>query len=787
MLILGRNRITVNLPLPSRTASVKTLHFCSDRLLCLDDHHDLNIYSLVEKKLLSSYSPPGAVTAIASDPTLDYAVIGMSNGDLLTYDLDRENLAPFKLHCLWQEQQPRARQMPVVSLHFHPRDIGKILIGYAEGAVVFSFKKDEAKTFLHYQLSPGAMGGDGNPAIVATARSPRLIQAIWHPTGTFALTTHEDSSLVVWDVREGRVIMARSLTETHVDKVGLGNTSTAGHFRPRLPLVKVAWCAKEDPDDTGILVAGGTHASEPNAGLTFLELGRTPNYTTSSWQLLSEHFDTPKRQRVLPTPPNAEVIDFCLIPRKDPWYAGAHDPIALLALLSTGEITTMSFPSAYSITPTNQLNLSMIFVHPFISSVGFASVDRSRWLGLIESRPSGPKLITGGAEATHPLKRYEDRSIVLTAHADGAIRVWDAGHGDEIENELVMQADLSRALMRHENTQVGHISFSGASGELAAGLATGELVIFKWNVNKHPGREADLPARVQPRNLTSIADRKDPSLIEGFHPFSYLDHQSGPVTSLKVSDVGFVAAGYRDGTLIVIDMRGPAIIYGNNMQQLLTKEKSSFRKRGGSITQSWPTCIEFSVMTLENESYSSILLHVGSNVGIVATFKILPTPGGRYSVEYIGSTSLEDAIVSICPFSSANGHPADASPQAVASLKSGARIDGALLVASRADARLYRPATAKGAHKVWDKAACERLAITQVGDLGRAAVGLFNDGTARAFSVPGLREIASKRISHILEPSRLHDATVTGSGDIIGWTGPSEMALLNVWGTGENQ
>ena len=37
----------------------------------------------------------------------------------------------------------------------------------------------------------------------------------------------------------------------------------------------------------------------------------------------------------------------------------------------------------------------------------------------------------------------------------------------------------------------------------------------------------------------------------------------------------------------------------------------------------------------------------------------------------------------------------------------------------------------------------------------------------------------------MLDKGRISSTIVTHSGDIIGWTGPSEIALLNVWGTGQ--
>ena len=787
--VFGRNRISCTLPLPSPQASVKDIQFCSNRIVCLDTQNDINIYSLPERKLTGSYSPPGGVLCIATDSTLDYAMMGMANGDILAYDMDRETIAPFKLPCLFAEQNARAKHMPVISLSFHPRDIGKLLVGYAQGAVIYSFKKNESKIVLQYQLPPGAPGGDGNPAAMAMHRSPRLTQALWHPTGTFALTAHEDSSIVIWDPREGRIISARSMTDTDVNKPGSAPSQAIGQFSPKTPILRIAWCCKEDPDDTALLFAGGTSTTEPSKGLTFIEFGRTPNYTTSSWQMFSDHFNNPKKQRILPTPPGAEVIDFCLVPRKSPWFSGAQDPIALLALTSGGEATTLSFPNGFPISPTNQLHISMTLVHPFITHIDHATVGRARWLGLTEKRQSGPKFLVGGAEAAHPLKRYEGRSIVLAAHADGTARAWDVGHGDEIENELVLEADVCRAVGRHNEVHIEKLAMSGASGELAAGLRSGELVIFKWQTNPRPGFEPPQPRPTQPRTLVNISDRKDPSLIEGFHAHSILDQQDGPVTAVKVSDVGFVAAAFQGGSLVIIDMRGPAIILGGHVDDLVHKEKSGFRRsRSNSTKQAHVTCLEFSVMSLEGDGYSSILLHAGTNSGSLATFKILPAQGGRYEAQIAGVVQLDDSIVAICPFNTTNGSPALASQEAVASLRTGARIDGAMLVASRSDARIFVPPISKGAHKQWESGLqCTQLAITQVSDQGKSAVGVFSDNSVRAFTLPGLREIRGDRVGGVFDRTRLNDAIVTESGNILGWAGPSELALLSFWGTGQNE
>ncbi|KAF2660712.1 hypothetical protein K491DRAFT_588766 [Lophiostoma macrostomum CBS 122681] len=786
--VFGQKRVQVVFPL-ARQASVKTLQFCAEKLLCIDSKNDLSVFSLETKRLLNAHSPPAKITALHSDPTLDYALLGTYSGEVLAFDLDREQLTQFRIPNLWREQFPRSRLTSVVTLSFHPRDIGTLLIGYNAGAVLYSLKQNKAVKFFHYVLPRGAPGGDSDPAQIQTERSPPLTQAVWHPTGTFVLTGHEDGSIVVWDPKDGRIIQARTLQDTNVDKAGPGTFSpggAAGTLAIKSPIFRLAWCGNQDPDDTGILIAGGAPSTLTTKSLTFFELGRTPIYSTSSWQILTDHFENPKRQRILPCPPETEVIDLCLIPRSSPHFAGAHDPIALVALLASGELVTMSFPSGMPITPTNQLHLSMTLVHPFISHANLAPVDRTRWLGMTEKRQHGPKLLTGGHEANYPLKRFEHRNIVQTAHVDGTVRLWDAGHADEIENGALLQTDVSRAVGRQQDVEITKTSFAGAASELSVGLKTGEVVVFRWGTNKHAGHELPLGENAE-QGLTNITDRAEAAVKEGLLPFTLLNENNGPVTALKHSDVGFVAAGFEGGSLSVIDLRGPAVIYSAKVADFIKAEKrGSFRR---SSTQAvpkpeWPTSIEFSVMTAEGDDYSSILLHVGTNLGHLATFKLLPESSGRYSVSFTGAVTLDDRIINICPIHAESGRSAYASQAVVSGLRSGTKVNGVLLAVTASGVRIFKPASSKGAHKTWDEFLCDSAAIIRYEELGYALLGLYGDGCARAYSIPALKEIGAIKVDHLLDVRRFSEAIITSTGDILGWKGPSEMALVNILGTG---
>jgi hypothetical protein len=191
-------------------------------------------------------------------------------------------------------------------------------------------------------------------------------------------------------------------------------------------------------------------------------------------------------------------------------------------------------------------------------------------------------------------------------------------------------------------------------------------------------------------------------------------------------------------------------------------------------------------MTLEDEEHSSILLHAGTNLGRVVTFKLLPEQSGRYYVQYVGSTSLSDWIIQIQPIRADTGKPAYATQNAVSGLRDGVKVNGVILAVSHSEARLFKPASSKGAHKSWDEFLCDSAAVVRYQEIGWALLGLFGDGRARLYSLPGLRELGAIRVDEVLDVKMFDKACITVTGDIMGWTGPSEVALINIFGSGLN-
>lgn len=537
--------------------------------MVVDNRSELTILDLEDPGAEGiKYSPPGGVSSILIDPSLDWVFLGLQNGDVVVYDIDRELLSPFRIPNLWRERSPKSKFLPVVSLALHPRDVGTLLIGYLEGAVIFSMKQAKALHFLQFELPPGAPGADMERGIINTLRKPRVVEVLWHPTGTFICTTHDDSCLVIWDPKDGRIVQSRSIQDAYVHIPGTpaasdifggdGNTVSI-----RQPLFKVAWCSTANPDETSILIAGGNSSSMPVKGMTFLDLGLTPNMLTSSVQIISDYFASPKRQRCLPTPIDFDVVDFCLIPRTSPHYAGFHDPVAIIALLSSGELITLRFPDGQPLSPATLLHPSLSLAHPFVTHTNLSAINRQRWLGMVESRDNPKEIIIGGAEHLKPLRRYENRTIVQTAHRDGTVKIWDLGLGDEIENGDVMWVDLGQVLERGVDLNVECISMAGATGEMVVGIETGEVVIYRWGKNKGFGRTKEDEAlqsmsRTEQHVSEGIKDVKtktDPSIKEGLLPFCVLEQHCGSILGLKCSDVGFVAVAYQTGHICVVDLR----------------------------------------------------------------------------------------------------------------------------------------------------------------------------------------------------------------------------------------
>lgn len=82
--VFGQKRVCVTFE-PQRKCSIERLRFCADKLVSVDSRNDLTVWSLEKKAPIGVFTPPGRLTALEIDPALDYAFIGLQNGEGLLY------------------------------------------------------------------------------------------------------------------------------------------------------------------------------------------------------------------------------------------------------------------------------------------------------------------------------------------------------------------------------------------------------------------------------------------------------------------------------------------------------------------------------------------------------------------------------------------------------------------------------------------------------------------------------------------------------------------------------
>jgi syntaxin-binding protein 5 len=105
---------------------------------------------------------------------------------------------------------------------------------------------------------------------------------------------------------------------------------------------------------------------------------------------------------------------------------------------------------------------------------------------------------------------------------------------------------------------------------------------------------------------------------------------------------------------------------------------------------------------------------------------------------------------------------------------------------TNSEARIFKPSLGKGASKTFDSESnlCLSANVSSYELESAALVAIFADRSACAFSLPGLKVIGRSQLNQ-LDATRLAEVTVAQTGDIVGWTGPSEIVVVPVWGTAQ--
>ena len=391
---------------------------------------------------------------------------------------------------------------------------------------------------------------------------------------------------------------------------------------------------------------------------------------------------------------------------------------------------------------------------------------------------------------------------MLSAHVDGVVRLWDASHG-EVEAGEAFEIDVAgvvRAFTPNVPVDVIALSMAGMTGELVVGTYTGEVCVWRHGVRDRDDEFAegmgDMSLEMRPNKILYNTRQLHFNVNEGFLPLCMVNPQRGAPSIVKMSEVGFVAIGYDSGYICVVDLRGPAVIFLEDLSNVQSeKDKKSGRKTQGQSVEV-ATVMEFGIMKLEGNDYSSLVLITGTNKGRLISHALVPTKTGGYAVRFDTSTSYasEGGVVAVMPIRAKDGASVIATPLALAGLRDGIMTEAATIVVQERGIRILGGVTNKlEKAEIKDRTIVRAELVAR--ESGIALVVVADNRRITAWSIPEIQRIGevvlpnyvvAKRFlhAHYEANHRLHETVVTPDGDLFCWTDKRECSLFTLWGRG---
>ena len=668
----------------------------------------------------------------------------------------------------------------------HPLDLGMLLITYADGACLYSLKDGSTKRY--YECILPADGA--NPP-----RKPALTCAVFSPDGEYVLVGCVDGTFAFFEFQNDEApLQVRTMNETDINL-------PRKHFqRDEIPLqydpiIDLKWCCRVAPNDSFLLIAGGT--AHGLRGVNILDFGKPPTKA----QELSEFFATPQRQRVLPIDPKEHVLELLTLGTASPFH-NAHDPRCVLLVTGTGTSLLLDLPNGEP-TSTEIVPPSLGFSTPQVTT--FASVEIQRHLlnqlEHINRRAASRRqpLLNGGALASRTEQDVDNRQVLCSVHAGCMIRIYEMYAGTPLGTPLVEIKTFETL----PNTIVERVALSGSTGELVVASESGTLVVYRFKSSNGTDDLAQamvdlnlvepLPSPVAEANNMLYKFDFPTRGPANFYPLCILPSGHGQISAMCVSDVGFVAVGYDSGYFVLIDLRGPAIFYASTCTSMDAKRRESIFRRSGSMNTQASNEVEYvtavSVMTVALDERNSLVVLVGTSLGRCVCLELLKEDNGVFTalLSSVLSTGGASPIINIvgCNAFSEN---VVASGRHMALLHTDSEdADCVILISEQ-----YATSHVGLSHRT------ARTTFRGSGAVSAQIVGLPNapqivvlavvqrSGGVEFFSIPELQFLGSKTL---LGEDNLRGAHITTSGELVRNSDKRELSLTSLLhgGNGTNR
>ena len=366
--------------------------------------------------------------------------VGTERGNIHVLHVDTFALSGYVIN--WNKAIEVTRKThpgAIVHLSDHPLDLSKILIGYETGQIVSWDLKSKAADYRCQTDKP-------------------LRSISWHYEGKQFMCSHTDGSLSTWTLRQ---VKATNVTHPHAKILKDGEPESCRTIQ------KVEW--KISKTGEAFIVFTG--------GLPVETTGRTPSITVIQG----------KTTTVLEMEHN--VVDFVTL-CESPWTSECQEPYAVAVLLQSDfvviDLLTPGFPCIENPYPMDihesAVTCCAYFADcppdlvPAFYSVGSKFQKRTGF-----SERDWP--ISGG-EWNPNSSSYSE--IILTGHADGSIKFWDASAGTlqvlyKLKTAKLFEKSKTRSIEGEEDPLAIQLIFlCPESRRLATATAGRHVILFKF-------------------------------------------------------------------------------------------------------------------------------------------------------------------------------------------------------------------------------------------------------------------------------------------------------------------
>ncbi|KAG5518344.1 hypothetical protein PMAC_003141 [Pneumocystis sp. 'macacae'] len=784
--IFKDKNIKVQYSLPKQTSILHlVLHGCY--LIAIDSRNNLYSWSIDTTSMTPSatYSIRGYVTCVETDPCIDWLYIGFKDGTIDVWDIDRECISPYKIPNLYTTRHEKWRKMnydyappksclsPIVSIRIHPRDVGTVLIGYPDGVVLYSIKKNAPILFFELEIPQRIYEADSMGKIVISR--PRLTGFSWAPHGYHFVASYQNGCFAFWSTKSNqRPLQVRTLDEVEID-VLLEDKLKDNPYSPvytRSPIFSILWSCNDDLENTSIFIIGGNLNNQDSKELSILDFGQSPP-CSSSVSVFSQYYTTPKQHHVLSHFLSGIIVDICVFSKISQSYLGNYNTELIMLILASGEIELLKYPDGIFLNSLKSLPASLEWVSPRIRDLSLCCMPNSVFL----------------FENERQQKILSYNEVITTGHDNGIVRLYNVTRDYKLEK--MYEIFIGRVLNNSPDMIKVTITKLSEASELIVGCEKGELIIYpSFSFDKKKTFESNNFSRTSKKFVEHISETSklnsyidDKSTIslnndrtEGdFSQVSVFQIHRGSVISIKTSNIGLVACGYEFGTVILINTQKQAIIFQIELSEV-KNEKKKFLKKSKDIGNNEisdlevAVIFEFTIGRFKTNGEPTILFIIGTSIGRLIFYR-----------EFLFEN---DSIINILSIHKNTLKPYIIYSNIFKNIKTDSILENLILVVTRNSLKIFDTCFVEISRYFYGKSVhCISASTIYREEIEAAVACVLNDRKVLLISLSNLSFIATINLPPLFT-DKLNKSIVTMAANIYLWINETEFSLFYLLGSG---